>query len=123
MYLNEKERCITAYTYKDLKIEDIIEWCKKNDQVAWLKEKSNETVAVERHTGRKPKVDENGNICLNKKGHPIYVVDKASPKKTDKAKITFVQLKYEFCKKFMPEILPKKTKEEKKSMYDLIAEL
>jgi hypothetical protein len=34
-----------AITYQGLKFEDIIEWCKANNQVAWLKEEVHKTNA------------------------------------------------------------------------------
>lgn len=71
--------------YRKMKIEDIIEWCKANNQVAWLKDKVHEV-----------KKDKDGN---------------------DRA-ITFVEIKREFCEKFMPDILPVANK--KKSMIELI---
>lgn len=53
---------------------------------------------------------------------------KATAKKTftneegKERKISFIEIKNEFCIKFMPEIAPKK-KEKKPSMYELIASL
>lgn len=59
--------------YKTLNRYDIIEWCKENNQVEWLK--------------------------------------KEAAKKISGKPITFIQLKVNFAKKFMPEIMPKaKTK-------------
>lgn len=109
--------------FLDIKIEDIIEWCKDNNQVDWLKNKASETKTVERYSERKKKLDDNGNVVLNKKGFPVYVADKSSKKKEEQVKISFMELKYDFCKEFMPEILPKSKKKKEKTMYDLIAEL
>lgn len=36
--------------YKTMKIEDIIEWCKANGQVAWLKETAAKTFPTESGT-------------------------------------------------------------------------
>lgn len=59
--------------YKTMNRYDIIEWCKENKEVEWLKKEAAKVI--------------NGK------------------------KITFFQLKKNFCKKFMPEIMPKaKTK-------------
>jgi hypothetical protein len=59
--------------YKSMNRYDIINWCKENNQVEWLK--------------------------------------KEAAKKISGRKITFFELKLNFAKKFMPEILPKaKTK-------------
>lgn len=74
--------------YKDMKIEDIIDWCKANKEVDWLKE-----------TAAK-----------------VYTKD------GKERRISFIELKLEFVKKFMPEIAPK-AQAKKPSMYDLIAKL
>lgn len=109
-------------TYEGMTIQDIAEWCKANNQVKWLKELAATTVKVERYTGRKQKLDADGKPALNKKGYPIYVVDKASQKVTEEMPISFMQIKVEFVNKFMPELAPKK-KDKKPNMYDLIANL
>lgn len=75
--------------YKDMKIEDIIEWCQKNKEVDWLKE-----------TAEK-----------------LY-----KTKDGKERRISFIELKLEFVKKFMPEIAPK-AQAKKPTMYDLIAKL
>lgn len=38
--------------FKTMKIEDIIEWCKANNQVAWLKETAAKTFPTEDGTRR-----------------------------------------------------------------------
>jgi len=95
-------------------IEDIISWCKANNQVAWLKAKAKETVIAERYTKRIK--------TINDKGKEVWVADKTSPKEKFKVPITYVQIKVAFCEKFMPEIMPKKA-ERKPNMYDIIGEL
>lgn len=75
--------------YKDMKIEDIIEYCKKHDAVDWLKEAAAKTYET---------------------------------KDGKERRISFIELKLEFVKKFMPEIAPK-AQAKKPSMYDLIAKL
>lgn len=80
--------------YKAMKIEDIINWCKENNQVAWLKQ-----IAAKQY----PVVDEEGN-------------------ETGTRNITFIELKIAFAKKFMPDILPK-AKDKKPTMFDLIKNL
>lgn len=76
-------------TYKDMKIGDIIEYCQKNNEVAWLKE-----------TAEK-----------------LYTT-----KDGKERRISFIELKLEFVKKFMPEIAPK-AQAKKPTMYDLIKNL
>lgn len=75
--------------YKDMRIEDIIDWCQKNNEVAWLKE-----------TAEK-----------------LYTT-----KDGKERRISFIELKLEFVKKFMPEIAPK-AQAKKPTMYDLIKNL
>lgn len=94
--------------YKKMNLEDIIEWCKKNNQVDWLKKKSSKYVEVLVY----PRVK-------NEEGK--FVVDKTQKPKAKKRRISFIQLKNEFVNEFMPEIRPAKL--EKKTMYDLISEL
>lgn len=94
--------------YKTMNIEDIINWCKENNQVAWLKAEAAKMVDYKVY----PKVKgEDGKLK----------VDKSQPYTIEKRPVSFMQIKLAFVNKFMPEIAPKATK--KKSMYDLIAEL
>ena len=76
-------------TYKDMKIGDIIEYCQKNNEVAWLKETATKTYKT---------------------------------KDGKQRNISFIELKLEFVKKFMPEIAPK-AQAKKPTMYELIAKL
>lgn len=77
--------------FKKMNIDDIIAWCKANNQVEWLKAEAAKTY-----------IDKNGKEC----------------------KISFIQIKYDFCKMFMADILPKaKAPKQEKTMYDRIAEL
>lgn len=62
--------------YKTMKLEDIVNWCKANNEVDWLK-------------------------------------------KQGAAKKTFIEIKVEFAKKFMPDIMPV-AKPKKPTMYDII---
>ena len=74
--------------YKDMKIEDIIEWCVSHKETDWFKETAAKT----------------------------FVKD------GKERRISFIELKLEFVKKFMPDIAPK-AQAKKPSMYDLIAKL
>lgn len=100
--------------YKTMTIEDIINWCKENNEVAWLKAKAKETVTAERYTRRVK--------TINAKGKEVWVADKTSPKEKFKMPISYVQIKVAFCEKFMPEIMPNK-KDKEPTMYDRIAAL
>lgn len=89
--------------YKDMKIEDIIDWCKENgqDKVDWLKEFVATPI---------PSKDKKKNPILNEDGTPVTHTP------------TFIEIKLAFCDKYMKEIAPKR-KPKKPSMYDLIAKL
>ena len=64
--------------YKNMKLENIINWCKENNQVDWLKEIINTPIPVK---------DDEGEYLDNRD-------------------ITFIELKKAFVEKFMPEIKP-----------------
>lgn len=84
--------------YKTMKFEDILEWCKANNQIPWLKETLHELV---------PTVDKHKNPVLDEEGQQVY------------HDMTFIELKLKFCKKFMSEILPK-AKEKKPTMLEIL---
>ena len=79
--------------YKKAKIDDIIEWCKANGKVDWLKKKVATKVPYKVY----PKVEVNGKM----------VADKSQPYSTEMRDISFIQLKYDLFKEFMPDQLPK----------------
>lgn len=79
--------------YKKLTFNDIVEWCKANNQVEWLK-KEVETI----------------------------VVDEDKDGKEFERDITFIEIKRDFAEKFMPEIAPQR-KPKKPSMKDIVAAL
>lgn len=93
--------------YKDMKINDIINWCVANNQVAWLKAEAAKKVPCKVY----PKVEKDGK----------KVVDKSAEPTVEMRPITFIQIKNNFVRQFMPELLPKK--EAKQTMYDLIKAL
>ena len=86
--------------FKKMNIDDIIAWCKANNQVEWLKAEATKTFPVKFK-------DENGIECVDE---------------TKRRKISHFEIKYDFCRMFMPDILPK-AKEKRKTMWDKIAEL
>lgn len=108
---------------RDIKIEHIITYCKEHDAVAWLKEVAAQKVEYKVYPRVKvPKVDENGNPILDKKGKPATrsTVDKNAEPKIEMRPISFVQIKAAFLDKFG---LAETKKEEASTMYDLIANL
>lgn len=100
--------------YQTMKIEDIIAWCVENKQVEWLKEEMAKKVIVSRYSKRVK--------TTNDKGKTVWKADRNSKKVDSEEKITFIQIKKDFCEKFMPEIIPA-AKEKKPSMYELVAAL
>lgn len=100
-------------TYQDMKIEDIIAWCKANNQVDWLKAEAAKTVPCKVYPRKK---------IITPEGKKISVADKDQAPKIENRPITFIQIKMDFVEKFMPELAPKK-KEAKLTMYDLIKAL
>lgn len=95
--------------YKDMTIEDIIQWCKDNKQVEWLKKTAAKQVEYKVYPRFK---GEDGKMHTDKKAEP----------KIEMRNISFIQLKLEFVKEFMPEIAPK-AQDKKPTMYDLIKAL
>ena len=112
--------------YKDMKIDDIIEYCQKHNEVEWLKEVVKKEVPVKRYpkTQRQAYDKETNQPLYKKNGAPKMVscVDKSKPPVIEYEPITFIQIKNEFCEKFFPELIPHK-KEKKTTMYRRIAEL
>lgn len=109
-----------AKDYLNIELDDIIAWCTENNQLGWLEKEANKKVASERYSRRIKKLDDDGNVVLNSKGNPVYVADKASPVKKIMQPITFVQLKYNFCEKFMADKLPKAANPKEPTMLDKI---
>ena len=93
--------------YAKITIDDIIDYCKANGQVAWLKEVASRKVEYKVY----PKVEKDGKMVSDKKATPSI----------EMRPISFIQIKLEFVNKFMPEIAPKA--EKKTSMYDKIMAL
>ena len=112
-------------SYKDMAIEDIIAWCKENNEVEWLKETVAKKVPCKVHPRVKvAKLDANGNPVLNKKGKPMMksVSNKDAKPVVEMRPISFIQIKIAFVEKFMPSLKPVK-KPKKASMYDVISAL
>lgn len=90
--------------YKDLNINDIMEWCHENGEVKWLKEKAKETRPFKVY----PRVEKDGKMVADKSQEPIV----------EMRPISFIQLKKDFAETFMADILPLKQK--KPTMYEMI---
>ena len=106
-----------ALTFKEMKIEDIISWCKANNQVEWLKA----TAAKQTEYKAYPKVTTTV-TTEDGKTKKVTKIDKSQPYTIKTHPITFVELKAEFIEKFMPELAPK-AKAKKPSFHADIANL
>lgn len=94
--------------FKTMNIDDIIAWCKANNQVDWLKAEAAKKVSCKVY----PRVEKDGKMVVDKKAAPTIV----------KRPITFIQIKMDFVNTFMPEIAPKK-KAAEPTFYERIANL
>ena len=106
---------INKENLKDLQLDDIIAYCKENNQIEWLKAIAQTT--VERKTY--PTV-----TYFDKNGKERTKQDKTQePIKVEQVPIPYVQLKFEFLKKFFPELVADKSSKGKPTMWDIIAAL
>jgi hypothetical protein len=107
-----------ALNYEKMDINDIMDWCEENNQLEWLENLLSKKVKVKRHTERVPKLDKDGNIALNKKGYPIYIVDKKSPVEVVEQNISFMEVKKAFIEKFELEHIKPAKKDKAPTMLD-----
>lgn len=97
--------------FMDWELDDIINWCQENNQVAWLKAKASEKVERKVY----PKVE-----SVSKKGKKSWKQDKTKEPKIELVPISFVELKSAFLEHFE---LKEPAKSKKPNMYDRIANL
>ena len=95
--------------YKNISSDDIINWCVENKQVEWLKEEAQKQIPHKIY----PKVERNGKKKMDKTQEPIGETYK---------RITFVEMKLDFCDKFFPVLSPER-QDKKESMFDRIMAL
>ena len=96
---NEK---VTQWT-----MEEIIEWCKANNQVAWLKAEASRSIERKVY----PKVQG----ISEKTGRKVWKMDKSQTPTVEYTRPSFMEIRSAFVDKF---ISPRK--EKKPSIYDLI---
>lgn len=96
--------------FQHLTIDGIIDWCKENNQVEWLKQESQKKFERKIY----PKVE-----SISESGKKSWKSDKTKPYTVELTPITFMELKANFLKEFF-DIAPK-TK--KLNMYEKIAAL
>lgn len=108
---------------KNLTLEQIIEFCKEHNDIAWLKETAAKKVPVEVYPKTKaPKIDpETGEQLKSAKGKPLFVSvpDTTKEPTVEMRPISFIQLKSEF----MAHFALGEPKNKKPTMYDIIAAL
>lgn len=123
--IKEEKKGELIMNYQSMNINDIIAWCKENNQVEWLKATMNTKVPYTQYPRKKVvKLDENGMVVVNKKGKVMYttVADKSQKPTKVMRKPNFMHIKNAFVEKFMPEIKPV-AKAKEPNMYDLIDSL
>lgn len=112
-----------AKAFKDWDINDIIDYCKANKQIDWLKETAAKQVPTKVYPRKRVvKLNADGTPVVNKKGKPVMVsvADKDAKPAIEVRPITFVQIKSEFAEKFGFKAAKKETAP---TMYDIIAAL
>lgn len=108
--------------FQDITLDDIVEYCKANNQTEWLKALAAQTTEYKIYPKKRvPQLDENGNPILTKKGTPkmVSVADYDKEPKVEVKPISFIEIKTAFAEKF----LEKKAKPKKPNMYDKIKAL
>lgn len=92
--------------YRTMKFQEIVDWCKANDQTAWLKEFVTTKVPCK--------------VYPRKTVDGKSVADKTQEPKTEMRTPSYTMVKQAFATKFMPEIIPEK---KKSTMLKIVEEL
>lgn len=114
-YIARKLKTKGEYTkmdYSTMTMEDIIKWCQENKQVKWLKEEAKKQVPYKVY----PRIK-----VTDASGKTVSKADKSKPYTVEMRPITYIQIKQDFVRKFMPELIPHKDK--KPSFYEIIENL
>lgn len=98
--------------YKTCSIDDIIDWCKANGEVEWLKKEASKKVDYKVY----PKVK-----YVDEQGKERTKSDKTQTPKIEKRPVSFIQIKIAFYEKFFPQMIP--SAKSKETMYDRIMAL
>jgi hypothetical protein len=106
--LTEKEK---KQIVKDMTIDHIIAWCKKNDQLPWLKAKMSEKVERKHYPYVKEKDPVTGKLKCKLDENGKRIPDYTKPPRIHHIDIGFMEIKRDFIDTFMPELkAPKKEK-------------
>lgn len=96
--------------FKGMDIDFIIKWCQEHNEMAWLEAEMNRKVKVKRYPKKKVQAydKETREPLYTKSGRPkmVSVADKSLPPEVVEEDIGFIQIKMDFCEKFMKEIMP-----------------
>lgn len=103
---------------KDMTIDHIIAWCKKNGQLKWLEKKMSETVTREYYGYVKEKDPETGKMRCVKDEYGKKIIDRSKPPRRKTQPIGFMEIKRDFIEKFMPELKVGEPKAAAPSMMD-----
>ena len=99
-------------TAKDVNQQFIINYCVKNNEIAWLKEQRNAEVKALKYPLSDAPVNEGGRRKQDKTKAPTETT----------RHYTFLEIKQHFIAKFYPELVPAK-KPKKESFFDLLDKL
>lgn len=106
----KKEKKEINPIFKNMDIDFIIKWCQEHNEMAWLEAEVNRKVEVKRYPRKKVQAfdKKTGEPLYTEKGNIKYVsvADKTQPPVTVEEDIGFIQIKMDFCEKFMKDIMP-----------------
>ncbi len=101
---------------KDMDMDKIIAWCKKNGQLAWLEKKMSETVTREYFPYLKAPDPETGKMRCVLDEYGKRIIDRSKPPRRKSAPIGFMEIKTAFINEFMPELKTGKAKSNNSTM-------
>lgn len=114
VYTPEEQARIDAY--RAIKKPEVVAMCKEigDEAIDWL---------INALNTDKPKKVYPRKKIINEEGKKVSVADKTQPYTIVNAKMSFVDVKYEFIKKFKPEMLPPAAPEKEESLLTMIEKL
>jgi hypothetical protein len=114
VYTAEEQARIDAY--RAIKKPELVAMCKEigEEAIDWLIEELNKD--------KEKKVYPRKSI-INEEGKKVSVADKTKEPIIKMGKKSFVDVKYEFIKKFKPEMLPPAAPEKEESLLDMLTKL
>lgn len=117
----------TITKVQQIKIDYVFDYCEEHNEVEWLVAESSKTKTVPVYPKKKViTLNDDGTEKLDENGNPMFtLVDDtaAEPIRFEDVEVTFADVRKEFVKKFMPELLPKSTSKKVPSFHDRIKAL